>query len=286
MILWYLALGLGLGLLFWIWAEKGSLYRPSTIALFKAGGSLHSYLYCRWPTQYLKYLAAVLIGLRGKQGFANTYHSKVLTTPQAKALISIKEDIPLQDLEQVIPYSTAREIVLSYPLDIVVIECPCRAGKANSCQPSQVCMVIGKPFTDFMLEHHGATSRALSQEEALVLLEEVHLRGWVHTAWFKDACLGRFYAICNCCKCCCGGIGAMVKYGVPMVSPSGYLAKLDGTACSKCGICKQVCAFKAISSDFTIIEEKCMGCGACAAKCPKQALQLVRDESKGIPLVV
>lgn len=288
----YLKIGLSLVVLIglvvglWFLGERGKLLLPSTRELFRAGGRVHSYIYCRWPVQYIKYLAALLIGLRGKQWFADTYHSKVITTTQAKSLISIKQDIPLQDLEQVIPYPTAREIVLTNPLDIVVIECPCRAGKANPCQPSQVCMIIGQPFTDFMLEHHGATSRRITQEEALALLEEVHQRGWVHTAWFKEACLGRFYAICNCCKCCCGSIGAMVKYGIPMISPSGYRAEMQPSKCVQCGICAKVCAFNAITSDYQIIEEKCVGCGACTAKCPKDAIKLVRDERKGIPLAV
>jgi hypothetical protein len=26
---------------------------------------------------------------------------------------------------------------------------------------------------------------------------------------YKDAMLGRFYAICNCCSCCCGAMEAL-----------------------------------------------------------------------------
>ena len=35
--------------------------------------------------------------------------------------------------------------------------------------------------------------------------------------------LGRFYAICNCCKCCCGAMQAHLN-GVPMLASSGYVA--------------------------------------------------------------
>jgi hypothetical protein len=38
--------------------------------------------------------------------------------------------------------------------------------------------------------------------EALDLLRAEHERGHLHSAWFKDVMLNRFYAICNCCKCC------------------------------------------------------------------------------------
>jgi ferredoxin len=35
-----------------------------------------------------------------------------------------------------------------------------------------------------------------------------------------------------------------------------------------------------------VIYEKCMGCGVCTSKCTQEALSLVRDESKGVPLEI
>ena len=37
--------------------------------------------------------------------------------------------------------------------------------------------------------------------------------------YYKDAMLGRFYAICNCCSCCCGAMQAH-QHGTPM--PASY----------------------------------------------------------------
>jgi ferredoxin len=147
-------------------------------------------------------------------------------------------------------------------------------------------MVIGQPFVDFTIDHHPNSSRRLTQAEALELLEAEHKRGHLHTAWFKDACLDRFYAICNCCKCCCGGIEAMVKYGAPTMVSSGYVAKVDEANCTACGACEDACAFKAIkmNGSATVNWEKCMGCGVCQGQCPSEAISLVRDERKGIPL--
>jgi tetratricopeptide (TPR) repeat protein len=65
----------------------------------------------------------------------------------------------------------------------------------------------------------------LSPAEAVEILEAEHRRGHVHAAYFKDACLDRFYVICNCCKCCCGGIDAMVSVGLG--EHEAALAKLD-----------------------------------------------------------
>jgi ferredoxin len=149
-------------------------------------------------------------------------------------------------------------------------------------------MVIGQPFVDFMMEHNPQITRRLTQTEALELLQAEHERGHLHSAWFKDAMLDRFYAICNCCKCCCGGIEAMIKYGSPMIASSGYVARVNQPVCGQCGACVEACPFGALSLDAAVEVnwEKCMGCGVCEGQCPTGAMLLVRDERKGIPLDV
>jgi len=152
-----------------------------------------------------------------------------------------------------------------------------------------VCMVIGQPFVGFTLAHRPKTSRRLTRTEALDLLEAEHQRGHVHSAWFKDASMGRFYAICNCCKCCCGGIEAMLKYGVPVVASSGFVATLTSERCRSCGACVELCPFGAISLNgmgAQVDWDACMGCGICEGRCPHGAIALQRDPNKGIPLDV
>jgi ferredoxin len=149
-------------------------------------------------------------------------------------------------------------------------------------------MIIGQPISGMVLEQQPS-ARRLTQAEALELLEAEHARGHVHTAWFKDAMLNRFYAICNCCQCCCVGIQAMVQYGVPVLLSSGYVAQIDAEKCAHCGDCLAICAFHALTDgdgDVTRNWENCMGCGACEVKCSTGAITLVRDERKGTPLDV
>ena len=62
-----------------------------------------------------------------------------------------------------------------------------------------------------------------------------HKRGHVSHAFFKEAVLGRYYAICNCCSCCCGAMQAH-REGVPMLASSGYLAALEADNCLHCGL--------------------------------------------------
>lgn len=285
----------------WLWGERGRPFRVSTWRFLREGGFkrffnfsfLHAYLYMRWTNQYVKMLFRLpppppRQKPRSRSWFSDHYHGKVLTLEQAHRIIHLDHDISLSNLEQVIPYPMARDLILKGPPDVVAYECACRHAQPNPCKPTQVCMIIGQPFADFVLEHNPQSSLRLTQKEALDLLEDEHRRGHVHSAWFKDVMLDRFYAICNCCKCCCGGINAMTKHGVPMMVSSGYVARVDEGNCTACGTCVDSCAFWALSLNgmCQVNWEKCMGCGVCVGQCSIGAMSLVRDEKKGIPLDV
>jgi heterodisulfide reductase subunit A-like polyferredoxin len=105
--------------------------------------------------------------------------------------------------------------------------------------------------------------------------------------YYKDAMLGRFYAICNCCSCCCGAMEAQ-RNGTPMIASSGYVAQVDAGLCAGCGECAEVCQFGAISVDGVALIDAaaCMGCGVCVAHCPQEAIDLLRDATKGEPLEI
>jgi len=203
-------------------------------------------------------------------------------------LLTVNEPIR-RDLEQIrIPHTIARQLVHDGPPEIAVYECPCRAARPTPCQPTQVCMIVGQPFVDFIIEHNPRTARKITTSEALALLEAEHARGHLHAAYFKDVMLNRFYAICNCCACCCGGIEAMTRCGVPMVISSGYVAAVNEIACLACGTCEDACPFGAIAVNGSAVVdwEKCLGCGICETQCTGAAITLVRDARKGEPLDV
>jgi len=269
---------------------------------------LHGYVYARWPYLYIGIgtgqhpLARIfgppvrLVGRlfpRRTDGpepttFAEGYHGKVVPLGAATQLVTVEEDVDLGDLEQTIPYSMARDIVLRNPDHIVVLECPCRTVRPNPCEPLDVCLVIGEPFASFVFEHHPRRSRWISQGEAVEILQAEHERGHVHHAFFKDAMLGRFYAICNCCSCCCGAMQAH-QNGTPMLASSGYIAAVDAELCAACGSCADSCQFAAISVEdgFARIDaSSCMGCGVCVSHCPQEAVSLLRDPAKGEPLEI
>ena len=283
----------------WFLGERGKLLRESTRRFMREQGlrnilnfkAVHGYVYMRWTRQYIAFALHYLLPrstAKLRKSWAEAYHSKVLTDEQARAVITLNRKIDLRDLEQVIPYPTARNLLLNGPPDVVAYECVCRSARKSPCQPTQVCMVIGQPFADFILEHHPGTSRRLSRGEALALLQQEHERGHVHTAWFKDVMLERFFAICNCCSCCCGALEAKNGYGMPNIASSGYSAQVHATLCEGCGACEKACPFQAIRTNGTaaVIWDKCMGCGVCETKCAQGAITLARDEKKGVPMDV
>jgi Pyruvate/2-oxoacid:ferredoxin oxidoreductase delta subunit len=282
----------------WLLGERGSLLLPSTVKCVKAIGwrnvlnlkVVHAYVYGRWSNQYIDILINWVfprLSEEGKKYWADHYHGKVLTKDHAKAIVTLEKPIPLQDLEQVLPYATARDLILDAPPEIAVYECPCRHASANPCEPTQVCLIFGAPFVECLLEHNPHSARRISQTEALVILKEEHERGHLHSAWFKDVMLNRFFAICNCCKCCCGGVQGMTKFGIPMMASSGFVARIAEEFCIACGNCVEACPFSALSLNgraASVEWDKCMGCGVCVGKCSQGAISSVRDEKKGEPM--
>ena len=278
------------------------------------GDFIHGYIYGRWIyayisvgkgrhplTKLLKPLFSFItfffpkpkvdvhnpsVGHKTKITFADGYHGKVMPLDKASKLVTINQPLNMPDLEQIIPYKRARDIILENPDHIAVLKCPCRAALEKPCQPEDVCLAIGEPFTSFIVEHHPDRARRITQQEAVEIMEAEEDRGHVHHAFFKDAMLDRFYAICNCCSCCCGAINAH-RNGIPMLASSGYVSEVDHDLCIGCGICSEFCQFDSISMidglanvDF----DKCMGCGICASKCEQEAIQFRLEPAKGEPL--
>ncbi len=269
---------------------------------------LHGYMYIRWPKAYigaalgennLAPIADFISSLMAspsdpeerrklKEDFAETYHGKVIPTSEAAKLVKINKNISATLPETIIPFQKARDLVLMHPDHIVALECPCRASRDNPCEPLDVCLIVGDPFASFVEKNHKDKARKITPDEAVRILEAENARGHVHHAFFKDVMLGRFYAICNCCSCCCGAMEAM-RNGIPMLIPSGYIAVVDPHKCIGCGQCMEYCPFGAMKvrdKRMRIDPGKCMGCGVCVNKCRKDALRLARNKKHPDPLLV
>ncbi len=298
--------------------QPWSLLSPSTRAFLQEAAGIpgfswfdriHGYVYARWPNLYIgvatgehpmarfaRPIARQLLewfsggsteaATDAGASFEDAYHGKVVPLEQATQLVTVDEEIRLVGLERVIPYARARDIVLKNPDHIAVLDCPCRVSRSEPCQPLDVCLIVGEPFASFIVEHHPDRARWISPEQAVTILREEDERGHVHHAFFKDAMLERFYAICNCCARCCGAMQAH-QTGVPMLAPSGYVARVDADLCLGCEVCAGACQFAALSiQDACAVVDlaACMGCGVCVSRCAAGAASLERDPTKGEPL--
>lgn len=276
---------------------------------------LHAFIYARWPYQYIalansdhgliqlvksthlwkkisskKKLAKPVSLVAGKATgtTADYYHGKVMPVENAQNLLRVNESVRLPDLEQVIPYHRARALILETPGHILKVECPCRMAKKSPCQPVDVCLIVGEPFTTMIYQHYPSRAQWISPHEACEIIGREDARGRVHHAFFSEMMLGRFFAVCNCCSCCCTAMKAHQR-GTPMLASSGYLAKIEQDLCTACFECEPFCHFGAISKtlDSIIIDPgACMGCGICTSKCPMNAITLHLEPAKGIPLEI
>ncbi|MCU0485018.1 MAG: 4Fe-4S ferredoxin [Anaerolineales bacterium] len=273
---------------------------------------LHGYVYARWTYLYIgigtrrhplaRWVSQHLPAPRQpkqptpepanstskKHSMADTYHGKVVPLEAARQLVQVNEEVRLENLEKIIPYPTARDIVLHNPDHLVLLDCPCRMTKENPCLPMDVCLIVGEPFASFVIEHQSGHARWVTPNEALAVLEAEDRRGHVHHAFFKDVMLDRFYAICNCCSCCCAAIQSH-QNGSPMLASSGYVAVANSEICFGCGYCGTFCQFQAISYEEGYAEVNpalCMGCGVCVNHCDEGGLSLQRAPARGEPLEI
>ncbi len=274
--------------------------------------AIHMYLYARYLPHYVYHLSRASGLVERKPPFeippeieemieiitrkvskdivsteTSTYHGKIIPHKQAIDLISVDEDIEFKNLEKIVPYNIARDIILENPLKIAVFDCACRLLHNNPCEPIDVCMAVGDPLASFLVEHEVLGARMVSVDEAAQILEAEHKRGRVHGAYFKDVVGDRFYALCNCCACCCVGMKAWTRLRIPIICHSGY-SPVVSNECDACGECERACPFGAIHMEETSVidADRCMGCGVCEGNCPIGAITLIPDPVKGEPLDV
>ncbi|MBN2025731.1 MAG: 4Fe-4S binding protein [Actinobacteria bacterium] len=286
--------------------------KESTRQLFALNGlrldrTIHAYVYFSWIDRYIKTLMAIArrwvrVLPRGRfifDYFFNRYHCKVLTDEQAVKLLRLEQDIEVAPelSSRVIPYPHANNIILKQPQSIVVMDCACRIERGiEDPEDLNVCFAVGEPVASFWLEHgQRLHARRISADEAIEIMRRERAKGSIPTAWFKDAAGDRFFSICNCGPDTCDALEAsslaarlLIDNPPDITLASGYCARVDRSLCTGCGTCVKSCPFRAVALDgedkAVVIFESCMGCGLCVDRCKQDAMSLVLDERKGVPL--
>jgi Fe-S-cluster-containing hydrogenase component 2 len=200
-------------------------------------------------------------------------------TPQLMQVVPIEKEISGQQVA--LPHEQVSTIIESSQ-SFAVFDCICKKEKHlldHGCEkPTEVCMgfaPVPGVFDD------SDRYRALSKEEAYSLLNKAEEAGLVHLTWNVES--GHFF-ICNCCGCCCGVLRSINELGIDAarVINSYYYAEIDADACVLCGLCKdercQVNAIEEAEEAYSIVREKCIGCGLCVTTCPSEAISLIRKQ--------
>ncbi len=88
--------------------------------------------------------------------------------------------------------------------------CGCREVFANCERPLMSEIVVGAgPEVYAGLD--AGRFRQVSHQEAKEVVRECHRQGMMHTVMH---CRGLYYAICNCCSCCCVPLRLRKNYGI------------------------------------------------------------------------
>jgi len=88
--------------------------------------------------------------------------------------------------------------------------CACRELYRNCDNPINAEIMLGLSGNVFV-EERLQDYREISKQEAKEILRQCHQRGLVHTI---IKCREDFYAICNCCSCCCVPLRLSKQYGI------------------------------------------------------------------------
>jgi hypothetical protein len=88
--------------------------------------------------------------------------------------------------------------------------CTCRTVFRNCDNPIDVEIMLG-PTRHIFMEKMPHDSHEITKEEAKEVLRDCHQRGLIHTI---IKCQQDFYAICNCCSCCCVPLRLSKQYGI------------------------------------------------------------------------
>lgn len=154
-------------------------------------------------------------------------------------------------------------------------DCQCRTLAKNCDHPVDVCFLINDAADKAV---KSGRARYISLEEAEQTLIRAEESGLIHLTLFNPE--QHFFALCNCCECCCHDLTFLKKMGrSDLVARSDYVSRTDSELCTACGVCLDRCPFdvRAIEDGVLVCEpDACYGCGVCVPVCPEEAITMIR----------
>jgi Pyruvate/2-oxoacid:ferredoxin oxidoreductase delta subunit len=158
----------------------------------------------------------------------------------------------------------------------------CVAASRVRDEPIEVCLSFGEASKHFV---RRGTAKEISKQEAMDILVESRELGCVQLG---DNVQERPMFICNCCSCCCEVLkGYRMVRDQGLVLSSNFAPEVDHQSCNACALCVKACPVDALSlsgekgeQKLTLDIDACLGCGVCATRCNRGALEMVRRERR------
>ncbi len=207
------------------------------------------------------------------------------TVPPMTRVVPLETTVNEQ-ADKVMPYEDVKNIINKFDT-IAMSHCYCRHEKDLLGKPCKVtderknCLLFGKT-AQFVIDKQFGFE--ISKDDAKKVLEKAADEGLVHKTFHKKQDIERDeFAICNCCKCCCGTFDLYYRGAAPANHFTSHLAEIDENECTGCEVCVDACPMEAIqmADDSAVIEDqKCIGCGVCVHQCPADAIHLAWTGSR------
>jgi hypothetical protein len=102
------------------------------------------------------------------------------------------------------------EEIVSLAKGLAVGPCACRELERKCDNPIQAEIMLNLQDSAFVTERPNDYHR-ITAEEAKSILRDCHSRGLIHNI---VKCRDDYYAICNCCTCCCVPLILSKQYGI------------------------------------------------------------------------
>ena len=153
-----------------------------------------------------------------------------------------------------------------------VSNCGCREGRDNKCVRSRIDVCLMFVASD---EGSGSGKKSITRDEADEIMKEAEVKFLVARP-FRNEKRTKTDGICFCCDDCCGYFLTPDKY----TSDKGqFIEKTDLSRCTDCGLCEEVCYFKARpmkDGKLVIDHHNCYGCGLCVKSCPEECIKMAK----------